>query len=41
MFLLREIKLENQYEQRLITQQVTKRQAMTAQENQTVQVHKP
>ena len=40
MFLMREIKLENQYEQRLITQQVTKRQSITAQENQTVQVMK-
>lgn len=38
MFLLREIKLETQYEQRLIDQLVKKRQAITAVENQTVQV---
>lgn len=40
MFLLREIKLETQYEQRLIDQLVKKRQAITAVENQTVQVIK-
>lgn len=38
LFLLREIKLESQFEQKIIDQQVKKRQAITATENQTVQV---
>lgn len=39
LFLLREIKLESTYEQKIIDQQVKKRQSITAQENQTVQVN--
>ena len=35
---MREIRLEKQFEQKLIDQQVKKRQAMTATENQTVQI---
>jgi len=38
MFSLREILLATTYEEQIIAQQVTKRQTITSQENQTVQV---